>query len=176
VLCPRKPESGGSSDWTQAHLRHRQLSGGIHVLCHSPEREAKEAAITAQQRSNFEAKALADSLSRPRRNRKADSVHRRIGRLQQAYPTVARHYDIRVKLSADGPPDPLLLHHGARRNPSPEQTAADDSTQGLYQATDIRSVGTGREVTNARNANATVASGDVKLAERESAAGESSAV
>jgi transposase len=78
--------------------------GDIRLLCHSPEREAKEAAMTAQQRSRFEAKlkALADSLSRPRRKRKADSVHRRIGRLQQAYPSVARHYDIRVELSADG--------------------------------------------------------------------------
>jgi len=77
--------------------------GDVRVLCHSPEREVKEAAMTALQRGRFEAKlkALADGLSRPRCNHKADHVHQRIGRLREAYPSVARHYDIQVELSAD---------------------------------------------------------------------------
>ena len=50
--------------------------GDVRVLCHSPERENKEAAMTALQRSRFEARldAIAASLSLPRRNKKVDHV------------------------------------------------------------------------------------------------------
>ena len=77
--------------------------GDVRVLCHSPERENKEAAMTALQRGRFEAKlkAIAEGLNLPRRNKKADHVHQRIGRLRQAHASVARHYHIRVELSED---------------------------------------------------------------------------
>jgi transposase len=77
--------------------------GDVRVLCHSPEREEKEAAMTTLQRSRFEAKlnAIAEGLNLPRRNKKADHVHQRIGRLKQAHASVARHYDIEVELSED---------------------------------------------------------------------------
>jgi transposase len=75
-----------------------QEGGDVRLICHSPEREVKEAAMTTLQRTRFESKlnALAASLSLPRRSKQAERVHQRIGRLRQAYPSVARHYDIQV--------------------------------------------------------------------------------
>jgi hypothetical protein len=86
--------------------------GDVRVLCHSPEREDKEAAMTALQRGRFEARleALAAGLSLPRRNKQADRVHQRIGRLRQAYPGVARHYAIEVDLSADAKTATAIRH------------------------------------------------------------------
>jgi len=78
-------------------------SDDVRLICHSPDRELKEAAMTTQKRTRFEAKlaALAAGLSLPRRSKRADKVHQRIGRLRQAYPSVARHYVIDVDVDGD---------------------------------------------------------------------------
>ena len=75
----------------------------VRLVCHSPDRELKEAAMTTLKRTRFEAKlsALAAGLSLPRRSKRADRIHQRIGRLRQAYPSVARHYVIEVDVDAD---------------------------------------------------------------------------
>lgn len=75
----------------------------VRLICHSPARELKEAAMTTLKRSRFEARlaALAAGLSRPRRSKRADRIHQRIGRLRQAYPSVARHYVIDVDDNGD---------------------------------------------------------------------------
>ena len=72
--------------------------GDVRLICHSPEREVKESAMTALKRQRFEAKldALAAGLALPRRTKRTDRVHQRIGRLKQAYPSIARHYAIEV--------------------------------------------------------------------------------
>jgi len=78
-------------------------SGEVRLICHSPDRELKEAAMTTLQRTRFEARldALATGLGLPRRSKRADRIHQRIGRLRQAYPSVARHYLIEVDVEAD---------------------------------------------------------------------------
>ena len=75
----------------------------VRLICHSPDRELKEAAMTTLKRTRFEAKlaALAAGLSLPRRSKRTDRIHQRIGRLRQAYPSVARHYLIEVDVDAD---------------------------------------------------------------------------
>ena len=73
--------------------------GDVRLICHSPEREVKESAMTALQRQRFEAKldALATGLALPRRTKRTDRVHQRIGRLKQAYPSIARHYALTIE-------------------------------------------------------------------------------
>ncbi|MGD9582609.1 MAG: IS1634 family transposase [Lysobacterales bacterium] len=75
----------------------------VRLICHSPDRELKEAAMTTLKRTRFEAKlaALAAGLGLPHRSKRADRIHQRIGRLRQAYPSVARHYLIEVDTDAD---------------------------------------------------------------------------
>jgi len=75
----------------------------VRLVCHSPDRELKEAAMTALQRRRFETRleALAQGLGQPRRRKKATTIHQRIGRLREAYSSVARHYQIEVDIEAD---------------------------------------------------------------------------
>lgn len=77
--------------------------GDVRLICHSPEREVKETAMTSLQCTRFEAKlkALAQGLSKPRCTKRADQMHQRIGRIKQAHPSIARHYDIDVQVEND---------------------------------------------------------------------------
>jgi transposase len=70
----------------------------VRLICHSPQREVKEAAMTALARQRFEHRleAIRASLSKPRGNKRSARIHQRIGRLREAYPGVARHYTIEV--------------------------------------------------------------------------------
>jgi len=70
----------------------------VRLLCHSDQRAAKETAMTTLQRQRFEAglDKLVASLSKPQARLTVDTIHQRIGRLKQAYASVAQHYQIEV--------------------------------------------------------------------------------
>jgi len=72
--------------------------GDVRLLCHSDQRAAKETAMTTLQRQRFEAglDKLVASLSKPQARLTVDTIHQRIGRLKQAYASVAQHYQIEV--------------------------------------------------------------------------------
>lgn len=78
-------------------------AGEVRLICHSPEREVKEAAMTAQARERFEKRieAIRLSVAKPRGNKRSERIHQRIGRLREAYPSVARHYAIEVACEGD---------------------------------------------------------------------------
>lgn len=73
-------------------------AGEVRLLCHSPEREVKEVAMTTQARERFEKRleAIQLGLAKPRGNKRSERIHQRIGRVREAYPSVARHYTIEV--------------------------------------------------------------------------------
>lgn len=70
----------------------------VRLHCHSPAREAKESAMTTLARTRFEARlqGIIESLSKPRANKTTARIHQRIGRLREAYPSVARHYTLEI--------------------------------------------------------------------------------
>ena len=72
--------------------------GDVRLLCYSEKRAAKEAAITTLQRQRFEAglQTIVASLSKPKTRKKPEVIHQRIGRLKEAYASVAQHYQIDV--------------------------------------------------------------------------------
>jgi len=76
--------------------------GDVRLLCHSDQRAAKETAMTTLQRQRFEAglDKLVARLSKPQARLTVDTIHQRIGRLKQAYASVAQHYQIEVAETA----------------------------------------------------------------------------
>jgi hypothetical protein len=77
--------------------------GEVRLLCHSAQRAKKEEAMVALQRSRFEKRmaALAQGLVKPRGAKRLACVHQRIGRLKEAYASVAQHYRIEVEAQGD---------------------------------------------------------------------------
>jgi len=82
-----------------------KADGDVRLLCYSEKRAAKEAAMTTLQRQRFEAglDKIVASLSKPKTRKKPELSHQRIGRLREAYASVARHYQIDV---SEAPSDP----------------------------------------------------------------------
>ena len=77
--------------------------GDVRLLCHSPQRAKKEEARVALQRARFEKRlaALAQGLTKPHGVKRLERVHQRIGRLKEAYASVAQHYPIEVEAQGD---------------------------------------------------------------------------
>jgi transposase len=77
--------------------------GEVRLLCHSPQRAKKEEAMVALQRARFEKRmaALAQGLAKPYGVKRLERVHQRIGRLKEAYASVAQHYHIEVEAQGD---------------------------------------------------------------------------
>ena len=73
-------------------------SGEIELYCHSEQRENKERGIDERLATRFEGalEKLHLGLAKKRTVKRYDKVLQRIGRLQQRYPRVARHYAIKV--------------------------------------------------------------------------------
>jgi transposase len=73
------------------------------LYCYSEARASKESAITQQTRKRFEARlqGIIASLSKPRGNKSTERINQRIGRLREAFPSVARHYTIEVTSEND---------------------------------------------------------------------------
>jgi hypothetical protein len=72
--------------------------GDVRLICHSPAREAKEAAMLKRQRSRFEAQLdkLRSGLTSPRGTKHPARLQRRIGRLLERHAGLAQHYTIEV--------------------------------------------------------------------------------
>jgi transposase len=72
--------------------------GDVRLICHSADREAKEAAMLAQRRTRLEAQLekLRSGLTTPRGSKDPAHLERRIGRLLERYPGLAQHYTIKV--------------------------------------------------------------------------------
>jgi transposase len=75
----------------------------VELYCHSERKAAKESAMQqrASQRLEAELQHLVEGLDRPRRLKRLDKVHEKIGRLRQKYSQVARYYDVTVDGDAD---------------------------------------------------------------------------
>lgn len=82
------------------------------LYCHSTKRAAKEEAITARFAAQFEEglRKLADGLTKPRTDKRKDSILQRIGRLAQKCKGISQHYSITVTDNAETKPakKPLL--------------------------------------------------------------------
>lgn len=96
-------QTAGSAPIHWQRLAPTEDDTDVRLICHSPDRELKEAAMTTLQRTRFETRlaALAEGLNLPRRSKRTDRIHQRIGRLREAYPGVARHYVIDVDVEGD---------------------------------------------------------------------------
>jgi len=71
----------------------------VELYCRSSSRAAREVAIDSlfQQRFETQMRALADGLNKKGSTRRYDKVLQRVGRLQEKYARVARHYTIEVE-------------------------------------------------------------------------------
>ena len=71
----------------------------MELYCRSSSRAAREVAIDSlfQQRFETQIRALADGLNKKGSTRRYDKVLQRVGRLQEKYARVARHYTIEVE-------------------------------------------------------------------------------
>lgn len=80
------------------------LDGDVRLICHSPAREAKEAAMHDRARSRFEAQLekLSVGLTQSRTSKDPARLQRRIGRLLERYPGLAQHYTIDVVVDVTG--------------------------------------------------------------------------
>lgn len=78
--------------------------GDVRLICHSPAREAKEAAMLKRQRSRFEAQLdkLRSGLTSPRGTKHPARLQRRIGRLLERHAGLAQHYTIEVVADDSG--------------------------------------------------------------------------
>lgn len=96
-----KTASGAPIHWQR--IAPTDDDNDVRLICHSPDREVKETAMTKLKRTRFEAKltALDAGLSLPRRTKRADKIQQRLGRLRQTYPSVARHYWIDVDVDGE---------------------------------------------------------------------------
>ena len=76
----------------------------VELYCHSTARGAKEKAMqqAVNQRFEKELDHLASGLKLPRRLKKADKVHQKIGRLRQKYSRASGHYKIDVETDVKG--------------------------------------------------------------------------
>ena len=75
-----------------------QENGEVFLYCHSEQREEKERAMqeSSDQKFTAQLERLQAGLSRPRRIKRRDKVHQKIGRLKQQYSAAGQHYDIQV--------------------------------------------------------------------------------
>lgn len=94
--------------------------GDVRLHCHSPAREAKEAAMLERQRSRFE--QAFDTLKRglKRGRNRAQTVHQRIGRLLERHAGLAQHYQIQI---ATDPSGQTVTDLNAEYAPKPESRA-----------------------------------------------------
>jgi hypothetical protein len=78
--------------------------GDVRLICHSPAREAKEAAMLKRQRTRFEAQLdkLRSGLISPRGTKHPARLQRRIGRLLERHAGLAQHYIIEVVADDSG--------------------------------------------------------------------------
>ena len=78
--------------------------GDVRLICHSPAREAKEAAMLKRQRARFEAQLdkLRSGLTSPRGTKHPARLQRRIGRLLERHAGLAQHYTIDVVADDSG--------------------------------------------------------------------------
>jgi len=105
-----------------------EAAGEVRLYCHSSAREAKERAIDARLCARFETglKRLAEGLTRPRGEKRAQRIHERIGRLKAACQGVAQHYAITVETDAN---NSRVLKLTWEKNPVADSRLA---TPGVY--------------------------------------------
>ena len=86
--------------WKLSHEHENEA----HLCIWSQARQEKDEAILAKKRERFESDLadLHNGLSKPRCIKKYDKVLQKLGRLQERYALVSRHYDITVKKAPDG--------------------------------------------------------------------------
>ena len=86
--------------WNLSHDHENEA----HLCIWSQARQEKDEAILAKKRENFESDLadLHNGLSKPRCIKKYDKVLQKLGRLQERYAMVSRHYDITVKKAPGG--------------------------------------------------------------------------
>ena len=130
--------------------------GETYLVVHSPAREAKEEAMIEKHKAQWEQELdrLKAGLSLPRRMKKVDKIHQKIGRLKQQYRRVHGLYDLEVK--TDDPVDPQRVtditwrlnekateaaaKHGCYLLRSSRQDLGEEALVRLYwQLTDIES-------------------------------------
>ena len=78
--------------------------GDVRLICHSPARAAKEAAMLDRAHTRFEAQLekLRAGLTKSRTSKDPARLQRRIGRLLERYPGLAQHYTIDVIIDDTG--------------------------------------------------------------------------
>lgn len=78
--------------------------GDVRLICHSPAREAKEAAMLQRQRTRFETQLdkLRSGLTSPRGTKHPARLQRRIGRLLERHAGLAQYYTIEVMADDSG--------------------------------------------------------------------------
>lgn len=76
----------------------------VRLYCHSIEREAKESEIMAQFSQRFEAglQRLAESLQKPRSEKRYDKLLERIGRLKEKSHGASQHYTVNLATDESG--------------------------------------------------------------------------
>jgi transposase len=81
-----------------------EKGGEVRLYCHSPQRELKEAAISARFCKRFEAglAKLVQGLETPHGAKRPEVIQERIGRLKQASFGVGQHYAITVETDVAG--------------------------------------------------------------------------
>lgn len=91
------------------------------LLCQSPERKAKDAAILLRRRQRFEGElqSLHEGLKRPHTRKKYESVVERIGRLKERY-KIGSLYTIEVKEAGGQATEIKWRYHGGKQKGSGE--------------------------------------------------------
>jgi transposase len=82
------------------------------LYCYSPKRESKETAMTERMVEKFEAslRKMNEGLNKPRTTKTKDKIMERLGRLEEKYSGIGRHYNIAVSDNAlTKEPSELLL-------------------------------------------------------------------
>lgn len=76
----------------------------VRLYCHSPGRERKESAMNRKSAQRFEQglQKLADSLAKPRGEKRFDKVNQRLGRLKEKSRGASRHYEITLTADESG--------------------------------------------------------------------------